>query len=183
MGLVCIGIGGEGWPVGFQEDFPGDCPRLREEGIGRAVLVEAPEEEAVALLGVLMPDPVDGEELGIFCHCGTDGLELLSVEMVELRERVDAGLAPPSIAAHRGPGFGGEALGRGNVGFRAFEWSRIGIGGTKAFSLTDPRLLPGVSEEMTVVFEDPETPDHPPEERADAVPLEENVVEEEVRKC
>jgi hypothetical protein len=37
---------------------------------------------------------------------------------------------------------------------------------------------------MTVVFDDvPETPDHPPDERADAVPLDEKVVEEELRRC
>ncbi len=60
------------------------------------------------------------------------------------------------------------------------------VGGTNVFSPTEPRLDPGVSEDVTVVFVDvPETPDHPPEDRAEAVPVpvEENVVEEELRKC
>ena len=58
------------------------------------------------------------------------------------------------------------------------------VGGTKVFSPTEPRLEPGVSEDVTVVFVDvPETPDQPPEDRAEAVPLDEKVVDEELRKC
>ncbi len=58
------------------------------------------------------------------------------------------------------------------------------MGRAKDFSPADPLRELVASDEVTVVFEDtPDTPDHPPDDLVDWVPLEENVVDDEFRRC
>jgi hypothetical protein len=191
-----MGIGGEGLPVAvaFQEPFPGDCVRFREpmDGRGKDPTIEVP---GLAMGGTA--EAADGEDaLASVRHCwtvvrgGMFTLEFGFIAAAEARDNVDAGLCDtlpgastdPTKALQRGP-LGGEVPTVRPFGFfRDSAWRLVG--GTNVFSPTDPRLDPGVSEDVTVVLDvAPDTPDHPPDDLAEAVPFDEKVVEEELRKC
>lgn len=110
---------------------------------------------------------------------------------VEARERLAGGLLAcpgPSVAPGKGGHRGCECWAGGEllkVILLPFLLTSVcnPMGGIKSTAPDEPRLEPGASEDTTVVAaEVPEMADQPPEERAEAVPLDENVVEEELRR-